>query len=72
MGGLISDLQALIKRPSILQKQGLIECADLVASIMNKHKNDCHSMFHGLTLFHINSNGFSCFHGNSWTPEKEI
>jgi acetylornithine deacetylase/succinyl-diaminopimelate desuccinylase-like protein len=37
MNGLISDLQALIKQPSVsAKKQGLTECAYLVASIMNK------------------------------------
>lgn len=37
MIGLISDLQTLIRQPSIsAKKQGLIECAGLVASIMNK------------------------------------
>ena len=37
MNGLISDLQALIKQPSVsAKKQGLVECAGLVASIMNK------------------------------------
>jgi acetylornithine deacetylase/succinyl-diaminopimelate desuccinylase-like protein len=37
MNGLISDLQSLIKQPSVsAKKQGLVECAGLVASIMNK------------------------------------
>src|SRR5919198_4852237 len=37
MGNLISDLQSLIRRPSIsARKQGLTECANLVARIMNK------------------------------------
>ena len=37
MNGLISDLQSLIKQPSATaKKQGLVECASLVASIMNK------------------------------------
>ena len=37
MDGLISDLQALIRQPSVsAKKQGLVECAGLVASIMKK------------------------------------
>jgi acetylornithine deacetylase/succinyl-diaminopimelate desuccinylase-like protein len=37
MKGLISDLQTLIKQPSVsAKKQGLTECAYLIASIMNK------------------------------------
>jgi acetylornithine deacetylase/succinyl-diaminopimelate desuccinylase-like protein len=37
MGNLISDLQSLIRQPSIsARKQGLPECANLVARIMNK------------------------------------
>lgn len=37
MNGLISDLQALIKQPSVSAKrQGLVECAGFVASVMNK------------------------------------
>ena len=37
MGNLISDLQSLIRQPSIsARKQGLTECANLVARIMNK------------------------------------
>jgi hypothetical protein len=37
MNGLISDLQALIKQPSAsAKKQGLVECAGFVASVMNK------------------------------------
>lgn len=37
MNGLISDLQALIKQPSVSAKrQGLTECAYLVANMMNK------------------------------------
>jgi acetylornithine deacetylase/succinyl-diaminopimelate desuccinylase-like protein len=37
MNGLISDLQILIRQPSVsAKKQGLIECANLVAKIMRK------------------------------------
>ena len=37
MNGLISDLQTLVKVPSVsAKKQGLVECADLLADIMNK------------------------------------
>jgi acetylornithine deacetylase/succinyl-diaminopimelate desuccinylase-like protein len=37
MGGLISDLQTLIRQPSVsAKKQGLVECANLVAQIMRK------------------------------------
>ena len=37
MDGLISDLQALIRQPSVsAKKQGLVECANLVAQIMRK------------------------------------
>jgi len=37
MDGLISDLQALIKQPSVsAKKQGLAECAYLIAKMMNK------------------------------------
>jgi hypothetical protein len=37
MNGLISDLQTLIRQPSLsAKKQGLVKCVDLVASIMNK------------------------------------
>ena len=37
MNGLISDLQALIKQPSVsAKKQGLTGCAYLVANMMNK------------------------------------
>lgn len=37
MDGLVSDLQALIRQPSVsAKKQGLVECAGLVASIMKK------------------------------------
>jgi acetylornithine deacetylase/succinyl-diaminopimelate desuccinylase-like protein len=37
MGNLISDLQSLIRQPSIsARKQGLTECASLVARIMNE------------------------------------
>ena len=37
MDGLISDLQILIRQPSVsAKKQGLVECANLVAKIMRK------------------------------------
>lgn len=37
MTGLISDLQTLIRQPSVsAKKQGLIECANLIAEIMRK------------------------------------
>lgn len=37
MGGLVSDLQTLIRQPSVsAKKQGLVECANLVAQIMRK------------------------------------
>lgn len=37
MGGLISDLQALIRQPSVSAKKlGLVECANLVAATMQK------------------------------------
>ncbi|MDP9462453.1 MAG: M20/M25/M40 family metallo-hydrolase, partial [Thermoproteota archaeon] len=37
MEGLIADLQILIRQPSIsAKKQGLVECANLVAKIMRK------------------------------------
>lgn len=37
MDGLISDLQTLIRQPSVsAKKQGLVECANLVAQIMRK------------------------------------
>ncbi len=37
MDGLISDLQTLIRQPSVsAKKQGLVECANLVAKIMHK------------------------------------
>jgi acetylornithine deacetylase/succinyl-diaminopimelate desuccinylase-like protein len=37
MGSLVSDLQTLIRQPSVsAKKQGLVECANLVAQIMRK------------------------------------
>ena len=37
MGGLVADLQTLIRQPSVsAKKQGLVECANLVAEIMRK------------------------------------
>jgi acetylornithine deacetylase/succinyl-diaminopimelate desuccinylase-like protein len=37
MGNLISDLQTLIRQPSVsAKKQGLVECANLIADIMHK------------------------------------
>ncbi|HEX2558014.1 MAG TPA: acetylornithine deacetylase, partial [Nitrososphaera sp.] len=37
MDGLISDLQTLIRHPSVsAKKRGLVECANLVAQIMRK------------------------------------
>ncbi|MGI0013990.1 MAG: M20/M25/M40 family metallo-hydrolase, partial [Nitrososphaera sp.] len=37
MGNLIADLQALIRQPSVsAKKQGLVECANLVATTMRK------------------------------------
>jgi acetylornithine deacetylase/succinyl-diaminopimelate desuccinylase-like protein len=53
MKGLISDLQTLIKQRSVsAKKQGLIECAYLVASIMNKAGI-------GTEVLYLNSNGSS-------------
>ena len=37
MEGLLADLQTLIRQPSVsAKKQGLVECANLVAQIMRK------------------------------------
>ncbi|MEW6605176.1 MAG: acetylornithine deacetylase, partial [Thermoproteota archaeon] len=37
MPGLISDLQTLIRQPSVsAKKQGMVECANLVAETMRK------------------------------------
>ena len=37
MGNLISDLQTLIRQPSVsAKKQGLVECANLIADTMHK------------------------------------
>ena len=37
MDGLVSDLQALIRQPSVSAKRiGLVECANLVAGMMQK------------------------------------